>query len=306
MIKVKFKGEDITESVSINTCCHDMYAEYRCDTLCITFNDTQNQWDKWQPKTGDEIQVDYGTISTGKMFIDSAAPKNGLYKIVATSVPLTSKEPKSKAWQKIKLTQIGTEIAGHHQLEFKQYGVTDVLYDYVMQTNKSDFAFLNYLCTLEGCAFLVYDGTLVMYSQSYMEEQSPIKSIDLSLDADFDCIDHSAQQYGVCKIERGLYKGEFNAGNGCSRVFIPTIDMTINNAVEAERYAKSLLRNENKNALTGYIRANIMTEYAAASTATLNSVRSPSWNGAIFIYHIRNDYAKGNSKIFFRKPLSGY
>lgn len=306
MIKVNFKGADITESVSINTCYHDMYAECQSDTLCIMFNDTQNQWDKWQPKTGDEIKVDYGSLSTGKMFVDSAAPRNGLYKIVATSVPPSSKEPKNKAWQKINLTQIGAEIAGHHGLGFKQYGVTDVLYDYVLQTNKSDFAFLNHLCTLEGCAFLVYDGTLVMYSQSYMETQSPIKSIDLSLDADFDCFDHSAKQYGSCKIERGLYKGEFDAGNGCSRVFIPTIEMTINNAAEANRYAKSLLRNENKNALMGYIRGRIMPEYAAASTATLNSVRSPSWNGTIFLYHVRNDYAKGNTKMFFRKPLEGY
>ena len=66
----------------------------------IRFNDPQNQWDVWQPKVGDEISVSYGSIGTGKMFVDSTAAKNGLYTIVAASIPPSAKEGKSKAWQK--------------------------------------------------------------------------------------------------------------------------------------------------------------------------------------------------------------
>ena len=306
MITVKYKDTDITGKVSINRCWHDMYAEGQSDILTIRFNDTENQWDKWNPQTGDEIAVEYGSITTGKMFIDSANPENGLYKIVATSSPPSAKEPKSKAWQKINFTQIGAEIAAHHGLGFKSYGIDDVQYDYIMQTNKDDFAFLNRLCVLEGCAFLVFNGNLIMYSQTYMEGCPAVKTIDLSMDADYKYRDNSALQYSSCVFERGEFKGEFDSGNGCSRVYVPNIEMTVNSAAEANRYAKSLLRNENKNAITGFIRGRIMPELSAASTAQLVNARAPSWDGTIFLTHVRNDYGRGESKLFFRKPLGGY
>ena len=141
LIQVHFKGVDITDFISINDCYHDMYCEGRSDTLHIRFNDPQNQWDVWQPKVGDEISVSYGSIGTGKMFVDSTAAENGLYTIVAASIPPSAKEGKSKAWQKIFQTQIGKEIAGNHGLSFQSYGVSDVQYAYLLQTNETDFSF---------------------------------------------------------------------------------------------------------------------------------------------------------------------
>lgn len=307
MIEVNFKGQDITKNISINMCYHDMYCECQSDTLNIKFNDSQNEWDIWQPKVGDEISVKYGSIDTGKMFVDSIIPENGLYTIVATSIPPSAKEVKSKAWQKVFLKQIGEEIASNHGLSFENYGVTDVMYDYILQTNETDFSFLNRLCTLEGCAFLVYNGNLILYSQMYMENIEPVKTITLTSDTDYKFIDNSARLYGYCTIEKGLYKGEFTANNGATRQYIPQIfPITLSNQATADRYAKNLLRSVNKNMINGYIYSRIMPEFAAVSTVNIENYRALSWNGPAFITHIRNDYAKGISKIFFRKPLNDY
>lgn len=308
MIQVKFRGVDITKDVSINRCYHDMYCEGQSDTLHIRFNDPQNQWDGWQPKVGDEISVMYGSIGTGKMFVDSATPENGLYTIIATSIPPSAKEGKSKAWQKIFLSQIGTEIAGNHGLTFHSYGVKDVQYEYILQTNETDFSFFNRLCTLEGCAFLVYDNALVMYSQAYMEGIAPVKTITITSDGDYFFADNSARLYGSCLIERGLYKGEYTASNGATRRYVPEMDIpiTMSSQDEANRYAMNLLRSVNKGMMYGYIYGRVMPEFAAASTAELENYRAASWNGSIFLTHIRNDYGKGQSKVFFRKPLDGY
>ena len=188
------------------------------------------------------------------------------------------------------------------------YGVSDVQYAYILQTNETDFSFFQRICTLEGCAFLVYDGTLVLYAQSYLEGIPPAKTITITSDGDYSFVDHSARLYGSCRIERGLYQGNFHVDNGGTRQYVPDMDVpiTISSQAEADRYAKNLLRSVNKGMLYGYFYGRVMPEFAAASTANIENDRATSWNGHVFFTHIRNDYGKGRSKVFFRKPLDGY
>lgn len=306
MIEVKYKGKDITDSVDIINCYHDMYAEGQTDTLHIVFDDSEHAWDRWGVKTDDEIELEYGAIKTGAMHVYTASPSNGLFGIVATSAPASFKDKKSKAWQKAKFKTIGQEIAKNHNLDFESYGVENLTYNYIMQKNESDFAFLNRLCILEGCAFLVYDNKLVMYSEPYMEGKTASETLSIGEDGDYEYSDKSGWQYGSCKIEQGTYTGEFKTSNGSKKTYIPKLDFTVNSKIDADRYAKNMLRYVNKNAYSGFIYESILTGYAPASMAKIENERAPSWDGDIFITHVRNDYKTGQSKIFFRRPLDGY
>lgn len=306
MIKVTFEGEDITDSISINACFHDMYAEKQSDTLLIRFNDTDNLWDKWRPEVGNKIAVNYGSIGTGEMYVYGALPTNGLYELRAASAPPSAYEIKNKAWQQISFLKMGAEIAENHGLSFTSYGVEDYLYPYILQENTTDFYFLQKRCELEGCAFLVYDNKLILYSELYMENQEAIETLPIGLDDNYRYLDNTAKLYGSCTIERGNYRGSFDGGNGMARVYTPEEKITVGSAMEAERFAKNLLRSKNKNAKNGYLIGRILPGYAAASTLKLQNKRAPSWDGNVFLTHIRNDYAKGKTKIFFRKPLEGY
>lgn len=306
MIRITYKGTDITSRVSISRCYHDMYAAGRSDTLRLLVNDVDNMWDKWAPAVDDEIKIDYGSIGTGVMFVTAAIPTNGQYDIFAQSAPATGYDARDKAWQKVRLLQIGEEIAYRNGLTFESYGVSDQLYEYNLQTNEGDFHFLHRRAKLEGCAFLVFDKRLVLYSEAYMETQSPTETLVVTEDADYRYIDNRAGQYGSCLIENGLYTGNFFAGNGAEKVLKPKPDFYVGSNAEAARYAKGLLRDANKGCLGGFIRTRIMTGYAAASTIALSNVRAPSWDGTVFLDHIRNDYGQGKSKIFFHRPLEGY
>lgn len=306
MIQIIYKGVDITASVSINRCWHDMYAAGQSDTLFLRVNDTTNMWDTWAPSIGDEIAVVYGAIGTGTMFVTSATPKNGKYEIAAQSAPATGFEKRDKAWKQVRLLQIAEEIASKNGLGFKSYGVTDQLYPYLLQSNEGDFHFLHRRAQLEGCAFLVYDKTLILYSESYMESQAPIETLEVTQDGDYEYTDRRADLYGSCLIENGLYTGKFDAGNGSGRVLKPSPSFHIGSNAEASRYAQGLLRASNKGCCGGFVRTPIMTGYAAASTVDLKNVRAPSWDGSVFIDHLRNDYSKGKSKVSFRRPLEGY
>lgn len=306
MIKLTYNGVDITENVSINRCWHDMYASGQSDTVQLRVNDADNLWDSWAPATGDEIRVDYGSISTGIMFISRVIPQNGIFDIVAQSAPASGFEVQNKAWQKVKLLQIGEEIAKRNGLSFVSYGVEDKLYSYVQQINEGDFAFLSRRARLEGCSFLVYNKTLVLYSEAYMEAVPPTETLEIATDGDYKFNDRRFDLYGSCIVESGMYSGEFAADNGVGRKYRPANIGSVGSNTEAERFAKNLLRSVNKNCYSGFVRTHILPGYAAASTVTLANERASSWDGTVFIDHIRNDYGNGKSKIFFHRPLEGY
>lgn len=306
MIQLFYNGVDITENVSINRCWHDMYASGKSDTLQLRVNDADLQWDSWAPAVGDEIRVDYGTISTGTMFVSRVIPQNGTFDIHAQSAPASGFELQNKAWQKVRLLQLGEEIAKRNGLSFRSYGVADKLYSYILQKNKGDFAFLSHRAQLEGCSFLVYNKTLILYSEAYMEAVPPSDVLQVAIDGDYKYIDRRFELYGSCRVESGMYTGEFVADNGVGRKFTATDIGSVSSVQEAKRFAKNLLRQVNKSCYSGFVRSHILPGYAAASTVTLSNGRAPSWDGVVFIDHIRNDYGTGKSKIFFRRPLEGY
>ena len=306
MIQLFYNGLDISKEVSINRCWHDMYAADRSDILQLRLNDAAGLWDKWAPAVGDEIRVDYETISTGTMFVSRIIPRNGTFDIFAQSAPASGFELQHKAWQKVKLLQIGEEIAKRNGLSFVSYGVEDRLYDYILQTNEGDFAFLSRRARLEGCAFLIYNKTLVLYSERYMEAVAPTETLVVATDGDYKYNDHRFGLYGACVVECGMYAGEFTANNGVSRKYRPSNIGMVGSAAEAARFAKNLLRHVNKDCYSGFVRTHILPGYAAASTIVLSNNRAPSWDGTVFIDHIRNDYGSGKSKIFFRRILEGY
>lgn len=306
MIQLTYNGVDITENVSINRCWHDMYASEKSDTLQLRLNDADVLWDNWAPAAGDEIRVDYGTISTGTMFVSRVIPRNGTFDIHAQSAPASGFELQNKSWQKVRLLQLAEEIAKRNGLSFHSYGVEDRLYSYIMQKNESDFAFLSRRARLEGCSFLVYNKTLVLYSEAYMEAVPPAETLHVAIDGEYKYNDRRFGLYGSCLVESGMYTGEFAADNGVGRKYRATDIGGIGSIQEAARFAKNLLRYVNKGCYSGYVRSHILPGYAAASTIMLSNKRAPSWDGVVFIDHIRNDYGNGKSKIFFRRPLEGY
>lgn len=306
MIQITYNGVDITSDVSINRCYHDMYAAGQSDTLHLRVNDAKRLWDSWGPVDGDEIRVDYGAVGTGTMFVSKAIPQNGIYDIVAQSAPQSGFEVQHKAWQQVRLLQLGEEIAKRNGLTFSSYGVTDRLYSYILQDGMSDFQFLHHRAMLERCAFLVYDKRLILYSEPHMESITPTEALEVTADGEFKYNGRRSDLYGSCIVESGLYSGSFSVDNGSSRVYRPKKSGGAGSVAEAERFAAGFLRAVNKECYGGYIRSRILPGYAAASTLEITNERASSWNGTVFLNHIRNDYGRGESKIFFRKPLEGY
>lgn len=306
-MKLFYNGTDIYNDVSVNYCVHEMHAERQADTLVIRFNDVKGIWSKWNPADGDELRFTEGASDTGKMFIHSMKPENGLFTIRAMSMPKSGATKKSKSWEGVRFLQLANEIAGNHGLTFQNYGCTDQLYPYLRQENETDFALFSRLCTLEGCQMLIYDGRLLAYNEQYIEGQTPAGSLEVDIGGNFCYQDNRAARYGSCEVSSGIYSGRFKAPDAKNTTVLrPDRPIPVTSNAEAARFAKGLLRNANKYGHTGQFSRSLLTGYAAASLLQLKTTKASAWDGTVFLYKVRHDYVGNKSTLYFRDILEGY
>lgn len=306
-MQIFYEGVDIFSETSLNMCIHDMYAEQMADTVLLRFNDTKHLWDSWAPAKEEHISVVLGHGKTGDMVIESIKPVNSLIEIRASSIPTNANDKSNKAWQNVKFSQLCAEIAAKKGLTLEMYGVADQTYAYVCQANKEDFVFLSERCVLEGCAFLVYDGKLVVYSEQYLEEQTPAETLIIDRNVKFDYKNNANEIYGSCILKNSQLSGRYAVLGTTGRALEKTFNGKITSQAEADRFAKNLLRHHNKKMRTGICYSSTyLPQYAAGSMVDLETAGVPSWNGPAFLHHVRHDYVKAETKLFFRKPLEGY
>lgn len=306
-MKVIYKGKDIYPDISVAECYLDSYAEKHCDEILLRLNDTEKLWDIWSPQKGDEIEIENGNVKSGKMFIESIVPESGLITLRAYSIPQSIKDKTDKSWEKVQFTQLASEIADKHGLALELYDVEDQRYDYVEQPKIPDLLFLQGRCELEGCAFLVYDKKLVIYSEAAMEGKAATDTLEITSADRFEYRNQDADAYSEAEIVNGSIKGNFKAPKGGNKLLRKILKVKISGKPEADRFAKNLLRAANKNATVAtFWSGGLLQNYAAGSIVNISTDSAQSWNGSAFIVHIRHDLVKGKSKVNFRKPLEGY
>lgn len=296
-----YEGVDITSSVDMIECVHDMYAAGCADTLRMTIDDTRKRWDGWGVKEGDRLRVISDSVDTGTMLVSSLRFSDGMLRLTASSVPLSMYEHKSRTWNEVTFLRMARDIAQSHGLQTKSYFAEDKKYK-IIQQEESDAAFLERRCRLEGCAFLVFDETLIIYGEEGVENQETDKTLTLSEGEDFGA--KEKRPFGSCEFWRGSYKGYYKERDG--PVFVPELFFETSSKAEANRFAKNLLRSKNKDMLTGHKKLDeIEKAYAPGTVVSIQSQQAKSWNGPAFIDHVRNDYVNKKSKVFFRKIGGG-
>lgn len=137
--------------------------EDKSDDLQIKLEDKKSLWNKdWFPEKGDTIEADILMINSekdnqilklpcGTFQIDSIGsngPPNQV-EIKALSVPVTSNintSKKSKAWEKVKFSEIVKTIANSHSLGLVLDVKEDKEYLRIDQNKESDIKFIERLC----------------------------------------------------------------------------------------------------------------------------------------------------------------
>lgn len=304
-LSVKYQGVEIYGEVSVARCWHDMHAWGALDELSVTFGDTQNLWDGWNPKDGDIIEVADGAARTGRMYVRDVQPRSSAMDVRAYPVPHTMREAKCRSWESVRLLQLLAQVAQEAGMAYEAYGLDNSLYAYVEQRNESDLAFLSKRLTYEGASLVAFDGRLIAYSGSWAEAQVPAKSLEIAPGTDYEMEDNTSRSYGSCLVTDGRTEATFTAGPG--RQLKRVLADRITDAAEAHRFARGLLRAANRDAATIRLRTDtLLREWAAGSVLKVSARAAESWNGRAFVSRLRHDYFDGRSKIWMTRMLGGY
>lgn len=308
-MRLFYDGVDVSNDVSIATCWHDMYSTGRADEVLLQCNDTRRLWDAWGPKIGDKIAIsdDSGVANSGEMIVYDVVPKSSLICIKALSIPLqASQEARWKSWEQVKLFQLISEIASRYSLSTQFFGIDDQLYEYVEQGGQSDFEFLAKRLAYEGASFLVYDGSLVVYNNCFIDSQAPDGTLAIYPGDDYKFSDDDDQIYGSCEITDGTTNGKFQCG-ASTKVLSVVLADRLSSEGEANRFAQGLLRHKNKDGRTMQLKTDsFLKNYAAGSIVEIEAQANASWDGTAFIEHLRHDYVHHRSQMWARQVITEY
>lgn len=302
---VKYNGVEIYDQISVGRCWHDMHAWGALDELVISFGDTSNLWDAWNPKDDDTIEVSDGAARTGIMYVRDVQPRSSAMDIRAYPVPHTMREDKCRSWESVRLFQLIAQVAQDAGMQYETYGLDNSLYAYVEQRNESDLAFLARRLTYEGASLIPFDGKLIAYSGSWAESQAIAKSLQISPGNDYEMSDNTAKAYGSCLVTDGNFESTFEVADG--RQLKCVINDRITDVAEAARFARGLLREANREAAKITLRTDtLLRDWAAGSMLNIQAEAASSWDGKAFVSALRHDYYDSRSKIWLTRPLGTY
>jgi len=270
IVELTYEGVNITDDIApyLLSFQYTDNGTNRSDDLQITLQDRAGNWrDPWMPQDGDKIQativpIDWGhdlSLSCGTFQVDGIeynGPPDTI-QISGVSFPVASglkSEEKSKAWEKVTLSQITSRIAASAGLT-AQFETDDVKYDRIDQTNQTDVAFLAQLADKEGATVKVTNELLVVYDDRKFENEPPVRTLERGVNLvktygfSRNVIDMA---YSSCTLtyydssKNKTITGTFEIPGATGPVL--KIQERVESTAEAVRYAKNELRRRNREA----------------------------------------------------------
>lgn len=307
-VKLLYKGVDIYADIHVSECVYENYIINHLPKLRIVFDNSDYEFDTWSMKQNDSIRLLDDGIDTGRLYVNSIHPHNAGYELTASPLKaLHINQRTTKEWKKITFRQVMEELAKRHTLQASFYGITtNQTYSYLLQNNERDFAFASRIATLEGCCIVLYNDTMIVAKERYLEG---LEASEMEIDEYLSCNITSTVPWSKCTVSDGnkiqaSYQNE--KANIIGGEFYSVIDLA-ESKVQVERYARNLLRHRNKNCYSGVLVSDeLLQGYSAGSVVNIVSSDYPTAEGKAIIFRLRHDLVNGKSKVWFRKCLEGY
>lgn len=291
-----YEGVNITGDVGIVECIYNDRCGNRCDSIELVLENPA-AWFHWEPTQDDRIIVETDAISTGTMFLNSILPQDRKYRLVATSVPCSTRRTAYQTYENMKLESIMASCAAECGMTNALYGVDgDVFYPYLLRQMQSSAAFMCHQLELEGAVFKTFNNRFIGIGIDYAQQQDPALSIDIIENQPGLRYQHRENiklagvtvrtPWAECTAEDSAVK----TNNYHVITTLPAID-----TAQAARWARALLMKHNRQAETLYLDMELHPNMTTMARVNVNA-RS-SLTGEWLVEEARHDMKRHRSTV---------
>ena len=317
----------------------------KADDLELTLEDREGLWEgDWMPDKGATLKASLTTsnwhslfegpqsLDLGQFEVDTITCKGMPSEVTvkAVSIPDNNKlrgEEHSRSWEKAKLSAIAGDVAAGAGMTLKYTAPDDPQIDRAEQTDESDLAFLQKLCSDHGVAVKIYKDQLILFDEVDYERVEPkitiVRPGSLVAMADTADMLYVSQltgwsfeskirdTYKACHVkykagkDKGVIEATFTAPDKKEGKTLQ-IHEQVASIAEAEKLAKRKLREKNQEEVTGSI--DCMGCLALLTSLTVQLTGFGRFDGKYLITEAKHEMGSSGytTSINVRRCLNGY
>lgn len=331
--KVIIDGKDVSKDIEpyLSAVTYTDVLEGESDTAEIKLHDEKRLFiADWFPERGDTASVtlirenwneEGGSeeLPLGDFEIDEISIQSGesgntatiKLNSIANKSELRSVD-KSKAWEKVKLSKIASDIATDATMELFYDTTEDPVIQRAEQKEKSNLAFLHKLCTDNGLALKVSDNKIIIFDAEKYEQQEPVATLKYGdgVIKNFSGRATISKIYKSCRVkyQHGKQAEKFDytySDDSKSDGMTFEINKKVESQAEAEKLAKKELRKKNKDEIK--ISLNVIGDFIFLAGNCINLEGYGFFDGKYIIEKATHNVGNGYGvSLDVRKCLAGY
>lgn len=289
-----YEGVNITKEVQITSAKSRDVSGGRADSLDLTLGAAQC-WHRWNLQSNDRIELTHNGYSTGELYVNTIAPENGEYRILATALRVGAGRRANGSFEGKTLEDILKISAAECGMDYRIFGLDrKVRYPYLLRKDEGCAAFLNRIAGWEGAVLKTYSGRFTMIGILAAQALPACETISISAKQEgvsYQCRESKLKSLTVKTPFAAVMARDDTVTKGNDRVIcaIPAKD-----PVTAGRWARGILTNENR-------RAECLTIESAFHSAWSAMVRidvtgETEANGNWIIDEVEHDFVNGISR----------
>ncbi|MFI2133025.1 phage late control D family protein [Lysinibacillus fusiformis] len=327
-LNILYNHQNINETLSkhLISWTYTDHLSGEIDDLNIELEDSEALWlGAWFPSKGSLIQADIEKLNwegdsfkqkIGKFEVDTISGNESTITIMALATSEKSSlrgEHKSKAWEKVKLKSVFSEIAKRNGMKLVWQSSENPTKDRIEQDNETDLAFIYRLCKDEGLCLKIANNSIVVLNEEdyekqeakyYIRRKSKETDVIKVIERSFTNTLHDT--YKACKVTHTLKKktisATFTPKNPPKTGRVLNVKQQVSSQAEALRIAKKKLREKNREATTVTLKVYSLVPLFAGMT--FNLVEFGKLNGKYIASQvIQND---SSTTLYLRRCLEGY
>src|SRR5690554_5394618 len=330
-VDIVYQGVNITKDVEKDKIefTYNDNATGRADDISLSIKDDTGKWiSSWAPERGDAGQAilwtkdwdkegDSKSLDCGIFQVDepqySGPPRTVTIK--ASSTPANTEfmhTPRSDVWDGASIKEIAQTIARNAGLKLVYDSKAEPITDFLEQSEESDASFLYNICQRNGLAMKLYDKRIVIFDETIYEAKKAVMTIrEEDMLPGWNCGSSLTDSgYDGCRtVYVDMAAGELIdylyriPGRKGSKIY--HVNEECLSIAEAERLAKSAVREKNKNEFT--FSCSIPGNLSLVSSQTVNIEGFGKFDGKYYIDQIGRKLGTGLiTSLSMHRVLGGY